>query len=654
LCGVVGIFDLKERKFPDVDLIVRMCDSLVHRGPDDEGYLFAPGIGLGHRRLAIIDPAGGEQPMYNEDGSVAVIFNGCIYNFREIKKTLEAAGHVFTTNCDTEVIVHAWEQWGADCVVQFQGMFAFAVWDSGEETLFLARDRLGKKPLYYAELASGRLVFGSELKALLVDPEIPREIDPCAIEEFFAYGYIPDPRTIYRNIAKLPPGHVLLARRGARPRIWRYWDLRFAPRQRSEAQACEELLEHLHDAVSARLVSDVPLGAFLSGGVDSSAVVAAMSGMMSDPVNCFSVDFGVREFDETPYAREVARQFQASHDVDRVNPGELLSLDGVLATYDEPFGDSSAVPTFHVCAAARRHVTVALSGDGGDEQFAGYRRYRWHVAEERVRGLLPGGLGQSVFAMLARVYPELGWAPRPLRAKHTLEELALSPADAYFHSVAVTSDQARRRLFSEHLRRDLQGHQASAVIGHHMAAADTDDALAQALYADMNTWLPGDILTKVDRASMANSLEVRSPFLDHRLVEWAATLPAGLKLHRGTGKYILKRALEPLLPKSILYRAKQGFSMPIADWFRGPLQARLRRLISSPPLLDSGCFVPRELERLIRDHEQGRHDHSAILWLALVFEAFLDGSRRPCEADSRRLGSRRKAVKTALQRARHE
>jgi asparagine synthase (glutamine-hydrolysing) len=347
----------------------------------------------------------------------------------------------------------------------------------------------------------------------------------------------------------------------------------------------------------------------------------------------------------------VAQRVQAKHDIDKVNPEDLLSVDGVLSSYDEPFGDSSAVPTFRVCAAARRHVKVALSGDGGDEQFAGYRRHRWHVAEDRVRRLLPGSSGQWLFSKLAGLYPELSWAPRPLRARHTLEELGMPPADAYFHSVAVASDQARQSLFSDQLRHDLQGHDAKSVLRRHMAAAGTDDALSQVLYADMNTWLPGDILTKVDRASMANSLEVRSPFLDHRLVEWAATLPPGLKLRGGTGKYVLKRALEPFLPEDILYRTKQGFSMPIARWLRGPLRSKLRNAIASPQLVESGLFQPQELERLVVDHEQGRHDRSAILWLVLVFGSFLASSTRHRAHDARDAGSRA-AVKAALRRSR--
>ena len=623
MCGLVGIFDCKGFATPDRDLIVRMSDRLRHRGPDGEGYLIAPGVALGHRRLSIIDPARGAQPLYNEDGSVAVVFNGCIYNFRAIRTALEAAGHTFKTDCDTEVIVHAWEQWGADCVMRFRGMFAFAVWDATQETLFLARDRLGKKPLYYAELPTGRIVFGSELKALLVDPEVSRDIDPYAVDDFFAYGYIPDPRTIYRSVAKLPPAHTLLVRRGSRPSLARYWDLAFTPRAYSEADACEGLIEHLRDAVGVRLVSDVPLGAFLSGGVDSSAVVATMSSLSSEPVNCFSVEFGVSGFDETAYARDVANRFHASHVVDKVDPEDLMSLDGLVATYDEPFGDSSALPTSRVCAAARRQVKVALSGDGGDEQFAGYRRYKWHVAEERVRRLLPNAFRQRLFAGLAAIYPDLGRAPRVFRARHTFEELAQSPADAFFHSVAVTSDQMRRRLYSERFKRELQGHDPKVLIRHHMASANSDDPLTQALYTDFNTWLPGDILTKVDRASMANSLEVRAPLLDHQFVEWVATLPASLKLHSQSSKYIFKRALEPLLPHEILYRPKQGFSMPLARWLRGPLRAKLRRAITSQLLRDTGYFQESELARLVDDHERGRRDHSAILWLVLIFETFL-------------------------------
>ena len=598
-----------------------MSDRLRHRGPDGEGYLIGPGVALGHRRLSIIDPGRGAQPLYNEDGSVAVVFNGCIYNFRAIRTVLQAAGHVFKTDCDTEVIVHAWEEWGKECVTRFRGMFAFAIWDATQETLFLARDRLGKKPLYYSELPTGRIVFGSELKALLVDPEVSRDIDPYAVDDFFAYGYIPDPRTIYRSVAKLPPAHTLLVRRGSHPYLTRYWDLAFAPQSISEADACEGLIEHLRDAVSVRLVSDVPLGAFLSGGVDSSAVVATMSSLSREPVSCFSVEFGVRGFDETAYARNVANRFHASHVVDKVDPDDLMSIDGLISTYDEPFGDSSALPTSRVCAVARRQVKVALSGDGGDEQFAGYRRYKWHVAEERVRRLLPNAFRQRLFAGLADIYPELGWAPRVFRAKHTFQELAQSPPDAFFHSVAVTSDAMRRRLYSERFMRELQGYDPKALIRKHMANANSDDPLSQALYADFNTWLPGDILTKVDRASMANSLEVRAPFLDHQFVEWSATLPAELKLQNRVGKYVLKRALEPILPREILYRPKQGFSMPIGRWFRGPLRAKVRRSVAI--LRESRYFNGSELDRIVDDHEKGRRDHSAILWLLLVFESFL-------------------------------
>lgn len=623
MCGLVGVFDLRDDAPIDQEMVKRMTDSLHHRGPDGDGYHFAPGIALGHRRLAIIDPAGGDQPIYNEDGTVAVVFNGCIYNFAELRRHLEGVGHIFKTNCDTEVIVHAWEEWGTDCVTHFRGMFAFAIWDANTESLFLARDRLGKKPLYYAELPSGLIIFGSELKALLVNPTLSRELDPCAVDEYFAFGYIPDPRTIYRSVCKLPPAHALLVRRGTSPRVSRYWDLRFAPQERPEAQICEELVERLEDAVALRLVSDVPLGAFLSGGVDSSAIVATMSRLSSDPVHCFSVGFGDREFDETEYARTVAERFGAHHVIDKVDPSDLLSLDGLISTFDEPFGDSSALPTTRVCAAASRGVKVALSGDGGDELFAGYRRHKWHMVQDRVRGFIPDSLRERLFGTLASIYPNLGWAPRSLRAKHTFEELAQSPADAYFQSVAVTSDAIRQRLLSGRLKAELQGYQAKRLIHSAVEASESDDPLAQVLYADITTWLPGDILTKVDRASMANSLEVRAPLLDHCFVEWAATLPSTVKIRGNTGKHILKRALEPSLPRSILYRQKQGFSMPIATWFRGPLRVKIQKAIGNPVLLDSGYFCRNELLRLVDDHERGRRDCSSILWLVLVFEAFL-------------------------------
>ena len=626
MCGIAGIFDAEGRRPVDRAMLVRMNDTIRHRGPDGDGYYLGPGIGLGHRRLSIIDPTGGDQPMFNEDGTVAVVFNGMIYNFQALTRELIQRGHRFATRCDTEVIVHAWEEWGADCVKRLRGMFAFALWDENKETLFLARDRLGKKPLYYSRLDDGTVLFGSELKALTCHPGFDRRLDVTAVEDYFAYGYVPDPKTIYRAAHKLPPAHSLTLRRGRAAEPVAYWDVRFAASGPvSEDEACSELIARLRAAVDMRLISDVPLGAFLSGGVDSSGIVALMAGLVDEPINTFSIAFGHRDFDESDYARVVAERYHTDHYVRQVDPDAFDLVDRLAGIYDEPFGDSSAIPTFRVSALARERVTVALSGDGGDEIFAGYRRYLWHHREEQLRRMLPAGLRRPVFGLLGQVYPKLDRAPRFLRAKHTFQELAADAVEGYFMSVSVLGDGLRRSLYSPALKRELDGYHAIEVLRRHMQAADTDDPLMAAQYADLKTWLAGGILTKVDRASMANSLEVRVPLLDHELVEWSATLPPELKLKGQTGKHLLKRAFEPYVPEDLLYRPKQGFSVPLAAWFRGPLKDRVRQAVTGPTLAETGYFDPAALTRLVDQHQSGARDHSAPLWSLLMFESFLRG-----------------------------
>jgi asparagine synthase (glutamine-hydrolysing) len=625
MCGIAGIFDYRGHDRVDRALLRRMTDILGHRGPDGDGFYDAPSIGLGHRRLAIVDLAGGDQPIFNEDGTVCVVFNGEIYNFQPLMAELSALGHRFRTKSDTEVIVHAWEEWGRACLDHFNGQFAFALWDSRTETLFLARDRLGEKPLYYSILGGGRLLFASELKSLLCCPELDRGLDPQAIEEFFAFGYVPDPRSIYRGVKKLPPAHFLLVRRGApaaEPRA--YWDVQFrdgvAVRREEVA---EELIVRLNESVRMRMIADVPLGAFLSGGVDSSGVVAMMAGLKAAPVSTFSIAFGTRGWDETAYAAAIARRYGTDHHVREVDPNSFDLVDRLAGIYDEPFGDSSAMPTFRVCAMAREHVTVALSGDGGDEVFAGYRRYRWHCAEERVRRVLPQRFSRPVFGVLGRLYPKLDWLPRPLRAKATLQELARDPVGAYFSSVSVCGEALRNRLFGPGLKRELQGYSAVDLLRHYMARSGSGHPLSQVQYADFKTYLPGDILTKVDRASMASSLEVRVPLLDHTLVEWAARLPPALKLSGREGKYVFKRALEPYVPRDILYRPKQGFAVPLAAWFRGPLRQRLSDTVLGPTLRETGFFEMRFIAELVAQHQAGAFDHSPALWSLSMFEAFL-------------------------------
>ena len=625
MCGIVGMMDLKERRPIDRDLLSRMNESQFHRGPDDGGLFTDPGIGLGFRRLAIIDLSGGAQPLFNEDHSVVIVFNGEIYNFKKLVPVLEARGHVFRTRSDTEVVVHAWEEWGPSCVDHLRGMFAFAIWDKKQQMLFLARDRLGEKPVYYSELADGTLVFGSELKSLLTHPRAQRAIDPRAVEDYFAYGYVPDPKTIYRGVLKLPPGHTLLLQRGKPvPAPRSYWDVAFHVRQTGDERAVgDELISRLREAVDMRMVADVPIGAFLSGGVDSSAVVAMMAGLSPDPINTCSIAFGHKDYDESRFAGMIAQRYHTRHHVRQVTEDDFDLVDRLALFYDEPFADSSAMPTYRVCELARERVTVALSGDGGDEVFAGYRRYRWHHYEELVRRAIPSALRRPLFGFLGSVYPKADWAPRPLRAKSTLQGIARDTVEAYFRSVGLVTDEMRTELFSESFKASLQGYEARQVLEQHMREAPADDHLSQIQYADLKTYLAGDILVKVDRASMANSLEVRVPILDHELIEWAAGLPLALKLRAGEGKYVFKKALEPFVPHDLLYRPKMGFSVPLARWFRGPLRQRLEDALSSEVLADAAIFDMGYLQRLVEQHQSGARDHSATLWSLLMFESFL-------------------------------
>lgn len=634
MCGIVGIFRTDGPRDIDAGLLRRMTTALAHRGPDGEGFHVEPGIGLGHRRLVIIDPKGGEQPMANEDGSVIVVFNGMIYNFHELTADLQHRGHRLRTRCDTETIVHAWEQWGTACLNRLDGMFAFALWDRRQRTLFLARDRMGKKPLYYAALPDGRFVFGSEMSALAAVPEIDRRLDARAVEDYFAFGYIPDPATIYRGVTRLAAAHCLLLREGEPvPAQRRYWRPKLRPRQIEPEEAAEELTHRLTEATAVRLISDVPLGAFLSGGVDSSGVVAIASGLRDATLDTFTIGFAGAE-DETPYAEMVAKRYHTRQHTERAEAIDMIEAARMQGRiFGEPFGDQSAVHTSLVSRLARRHVTVAVSGDGGDEAFAGYRRYRYHWIAEAIRRHVPTTARRRVFGELARLYPKLDRAPRWLRAKATLTELSLDSALGYFRTVARVQDERRRGLFSAGLAAELDGHDPSARIAALMDEAGTDDALARAQYADLPTWLAGAMLVKVDRASMANSLEVRAPLLDHRLVEWGIALPARLKLRGTSGKWVLKQALAEKLPLGLIERPKQGFAMSIGGLLRRE-QERVRAGVLSAPMLDSGLFDPSGLRRLLDEHLSGRFDHATPIWLLLVFAGFLESALAPASAAS--------------------
>jgi len=622
MCGIAGIFYPATPKPVDPARIKAMADVQAHRGPDGSGVWTAPGVGLGHRRLSIIDVAGSPQPMASTDGALTVTYNGEIYNFAALRTELQALGAVFATKGDTEVLLHGWDAWGPAMLDRLNGMFAFALHDARRQCLFLARDRLGVKPLHYVELSDGGLAFASELKGLLAHPLLRRSPDIRAVEDYMAFGYVPDDACIVAGVKKLPAGHSLLIERGKPvPAPSRWWDVDFSKRATGSTRALqEELVARLRDAVTSRMVADVPLGAFLSGGVDSSAVVAFMAEASKRAVKTCTIGFNEARLDERAYATEIAKRFATEHRERVVSVDDFALIATLVGAFDEPFADASALATYQVCQLARENVTVALSGDGADEAFAGYRRYKFQAAEERVRGLLPSSIRSGVFGTLGRVYPKADWAPRPLRAKTTLLALAEDGAEAYARSVGVTTPALRHMLFTAEARRGLGGHRAEDRYIRSMRDAPARDALDRAQYADFQHWLPGDILTKADRTSMAVSLEAREPLLDYRLVEFAATLPASMRLRGGQGKWLMKKALERYLPRDILYRPKMGFVTPISAWFRGPLADAAASLARSRVLAGSGWFEPAMIERLAADHRAGRAEHGRTLWQLMMLE----------------------------------
>ncbi|MEW4447863.1 XrtA/PEP-CTERM system amidotransferase [Qipengyuania sp. JC766] len=634
MCGIAGIFHCGTPQAVDPARIAAMTDVLAHRGPDGSGVWTADGVGLGHRRLAIIDLAGSPQPMHSPDGDAVIVFNGEIYNFRALRTELEAAGARFRTDGDTEVILAAWQRWGPDCLSRLDGMFAFAIYDRTKRELFLARDRFGVKPLFTTLLPDGSLAFASELKGLLALPDVTRAVDPLAIEDYLTWGFVPDHRGFLKRVEKLPAGHFRLLRHDAAPAApVQWWDIGFDTRAGDRADDLEAQLMYLmRGGVASRMVSDVPLGAFLSGGVDSSSVVALMAERSERPVTTCSIGFDVAELDETAYADRIARQFGTDHHGRRVDPGDFDAVDLLTDMFDEPFADASALPTWRVCKLAREHVTVALSGDGADEAFAGYRRQVFHAHEERMRGLLPAGLRRPLFGTLGGIWPKADWAPRPLRAKSTLLALAGDGAEGYARGLSVIDPQARERLYSADYLRARGDYRAEQPFVDLMRNAPARSGLDRAQYADLKFYLPGDILTKVDRTSMAVGLEAREPLLDHRLVEFAATLPDAMRVRGGQGKWLLKKAMEPHLPHDVLYRPKQGFVTPISAWFRGPLAQRARDTVTSECLLDQGWFDARALSDAAESHIAGRSDNGRLLWQLLMLERSLESMDRRAAA----------------------
>ncbi|HEX4693932.1 XrtA/PEP-CTERM system amidotransferase [Sphingomonas sp.] len=621
MCGIAGVFHPGTPKPVERARVLAMADAQAHRGPDGSGVWTAPGVGLGHRRLAIIDVAGSPQPM--QDGDLTVTYNGEIYNFAEVRAELQTMGAVFHTNGDTEVLLHGWRQWGPAMLDRLNGMFAFALHDAGRQCLFLARDRLGVKPLHYVELSDGSVAFASELKGLLAHPLLRRAPDLSAIEDFMGLGYVPDDACIVAGVRKLPAAHYLLIERGRPvPQPQRWWDLDFTRRASGSLKDLEaELVDRMRHAVKLRMVSDVPLGAFLSGGVDSSAVVALMAEASKGAVKTCTIGFQEAGHDERAYADAIARRYHTDHRERVVASDDYALLNRLTAAFDEPFADASALATFRVSELAREQVTVALSGDGADEAFAGYRRYKFQAAEERMRALLPRDLSASVFGTLGRLYPKADWAPRPLRAKTTLLALADDGATAYARSVGVTTPALRERLFTAAAWAQLGRHRAEERYIGTMRDAPARDALDRAQYADIRHYLTGDILTKVDRTSMAVSLEAREPLLDYQLMEFAATLPVSVRLRGGQGKWLMKKAMERYLPQDILYRPKMGFVTPVSAWFRGSLADEAAALSRSPRLLQ--WFDGAGIDKLAADHRTGRAEHGRTLWQLVTLDRSL-------------------------------
>jgi asparagine synthase (glutamine-hydrolysing) len=615
MCGICGIFEFQRRDTIPESLVRRMTDTIIHRGPDDEGIFVDQGLGFGFRRLSIIDLAGGHQPLSNEDGRIWVMLNGEIYNFTELRDDLISRGHQFRTRSDTEAIVHLYEEYGEDCFRRLRGMFAIAIWDSRERKLLLARDRVGKKPLFYA--ADGnRVLFGSELKALLAGDSLSRTIDQEALADYFSFGYVPAPKTIYRSVRKVLPGHYLVASQKELREV-SYWDFSFGETEnRSEEEWAERLRHQICEATRVRLMSDVPLGAFLSGGVDSSSVVAMMTHLMKRPVTTCSIGFDDKEYDEAGYARQIANRFHSEHHEETVRPSALEVLDKLVWHYDEPFADSSAIPTYYVSKVARRHVTVALGGDGGDESFAGYRRYMLDHFENRFRQHVPASLRSNVFGPLGNWYPALAWAPRVFRAKATFQSLSRTPLEGYFNSISYFRPAEKHRLFTREFNHALAGYDSIDVLRHHYERAGTHDLLSRIQYVDIKTYLTDDILAKVDRASMAVSLEVRAPLLDHHLLEMAARIPSSLKLRGREGKYIFKKAMASELPDGILNRKKMGFAIPLGRWFRHELKD-----VAHSTLFDSpdGVLDPAFLKTIWNQHQRGYYDRSQHLWAVMMF-----------------------------------
>jgi asparagine synthase (glutamine-hydrolysing) len=614
MCGIAGFL---RTTAPDADesTLRRMGEVILHRGPDAGGEYFDDYVGLAHRRLSIIDLSPqGNQPMFSADGNLVIVFNGEIYNFLELRKKLEEEGVVFRTKTDTEIILALFQTRGTECLRHLNGMFAFAIWDRIEKSLFIARDRIGKKPLYYYHAGGDRLAFASEIKSLLQLPGINRQVDYTAVPDFLSYLYIPDPKTIYRNIRKLPPAHFMLLRAGSEPRIAEYWDVSFSPQKgRSFDDAEEELLDLLQDATSSRMVADVPLGAFLSGGVDSSAVVALMANSTRKPVRTCTIGFQDKRHDESPFARQISGLFKTDHTEYVVRERFVDTVELLPKFFDEPFADSSAVPTYHVSRLARQAVTVALAGDGGDESFAGYDKYAVEMKENLARHYVP----KPVLSLIHAATEGLEKHTVVRKARSLAGSALKEPGRAFFHTNSCIDEEKLQQLLSEEARRACSGYDPAGHTLKYWDRMEGADHVARMLYTDLKTYLPGDILVKVDRMSMANSLEVRAPFLDYRIVEFAASLQSDWKIKGENKKIILRKAFARLLPASVLNRSKHGFTVPLDNWFREDLRTLAEDCLLRQPALAEFLSLAT-VNRLWQEHQNRHFDHGTVLWSLLM------------------------------------
>ncbi len=619
MCGIAGKYNLNLKHPVSPKIIKAMCDVMAYRGPDDSGVYVDGPVGLGHRRLSILDLSkSGHQPMSTADKSLWVTFNGEIYNFLKLRENLTAKGYVFSSDCDTEVILALYQEYGPACLQYLRGMFAFCIWDKKNNTLFLARDRIGKKPLYYY-FDGKTFIFASEIKAILQDPSVEKKINYEALSDYFRYLYVPDPKTIYQNIYKLEPGYALYCDRNSLKKE-AYWDVSFAETsKKSEHDLCENLVHLLDESVQMRMISDVPLGAFLSGGIDSSAVVAFMAGHTPKPVTTCAIGFDSREYDEVAYARIVAEKFKTDHHEFTVKQDIEAILPELVRYFDEPFADASSVPTYYVSKIARQQVTVALSGDGGDENFAGYEKYAIDDIENNIRKKIPGFIRGSIFPFLSRVL-STGNHPVLRKGSTLLGTLSHTSDYGFYLSNTEGNDAFWQSLMNEETKRAIGGYDPFSVTKYHYDKADTEDHLSKILYTDLKSYLPGDVLVKVDRMSMANSLEVRAPLLDHRVIEFAATIPGHLKYYRGQKKYILKQSLAERLPDEILHRKKMGFSAPLAQWLRKEIRTFAESHILSHTAGLNHFFEPTAVRRIWDLHQTRKRNYATVLWSLLMFE----------------------------------